>query len=89
MTVKYGDLNPATPQGADALYRRIVFAAYEACKSFDFDARDNSSLAQRDACVHQAIAAAVTKVGQPALLAVYNTKHREHLPAPEAVAQTH
>ena len=86
--VKFGDLTPASPQGAASLYRRIVAAAYEVCRSFDRDSRDNSALAQRDACVHEATARAVTRVGQPELIAIYNENHREHLPVAVAVAQT-
>jgi UrcA family protein len=87
--VKFGDLTPASPQGATTLYRRIVSAAYEVCKSFGRDSRDNPSLVQRDACVHEAIARAVTRVGQPELIAVYNENHREHLPLAVALAQSH
>jgi UrcA family protein len=78
--VKFGDLNLSNPQGAATLYNRIVFAAYEVCKSFDTDIRNNASQAQLDACVHRAIADAVTKVGQPELIAVYNTRNRQPLP---------
>jgi UrcA family protein len=78
--VKFGDLNLSNPQGAATLYNRIVFAAYEVCKSFDTDIRNNASQAQLDACVHRAIADAVTKVGHPELIAVYNTRNRQPLP---------
>lgn len=78
--VKFGDLNLSNPQGAATLYNRIVSAAYEVCKSFDTDIRNLSSHAQLDSCVHRAIADAVTKVGQPELIAVYNTRHRQPLP---------
>jgi len=86
--VKFGDLTPASPQGAARLYRRIVAAAYEVCRSFDRDRHDNPALAQRDACVHEATARAVARVGQPELIAIYNENHREHLPVAVAVAQT-
>jgi UrcA family protein len=78
ITVKYGDLNLSNPQGAATLYSRIVRAAHEVCElpddslSFRADAR---------ACLHKAIADAVTKVGHPELIAVYNANNREPLPA--------
>lgn len=78
--VKFGDLNLSNPQGAATLYNRIVFAAHEVCKSFDADIRDLVSHAQLNACVHMAIADAVTKVGQAELIAVYNTRNRQPLP---------
>jgi UrcA family protein len=78
--VKYGDLNLSNPQGAATLYNRIAFAAHEVCKSFDTDIRDLASQAQLNACVHRAIANAVTKVGQPELIAVYNARNRQPLP---------
>jgi len=78
--VKFGDLNLSNPQGAATLYNRIVFAAHEVCKSFDADIRDLVSHAQLTACVHMAIADAVTKVGQAELIAVYNTRNRQPLP---------
>jgi len=78
--VKFADLNLSNRQGAATLYNRIVAAAYEVCKSFDTDSRDLSSYSQLEACVHKAIADAVTKVGQPELFAVYNARHRQPLP---------
>jgi len=78
--VKFGDLNLSNPQGAATLYNRIVFAAHEVCNFFDSDIRDFASHAQLNACVHRAIADAVTKVGQAELIAVYNTRNRQPLP---------
>ena len=78
--VKFGDLNLSNRQGAATLYNRIVFAAYEVCKSFDSDIRNLASHAHLNACVHRAIADAVTKVGQAELIAVYNAGSRQPLP---------
>jgi UrcA family protein len=78
--VKFGDLNLSNPQGAATLYNRIAFAAHEVCRSFDTDLRYLPSYAQLNACVHRAIADAVTKVRQPELIAVYNARNREPLP---------
>jgi UrcA family protein len=80
--VKYGDLNVSNRQGAATLYSRIAVAAHEVCKSFDVDTnRDLGSRARLNACVHKAIAGAVTKVGQPELFAIYKAKN----PQPRAI----
>jgi UrcA family protein len=78
ITVKYGDLNLSNPQGAATLYSRIVRAANEVCGP-----PDDSLWFRSDAraCLHKAIADAVTKVGHPQLIAVYNANNREPLPA--------
>jgi UrcA family protein len=82
--VKFGDLNVSNRQGAATLYSRIVAAAGEVCN----DNRDLPYRARLHACVHKAIADAVTRVGQPELFAIYNAKnHRPH-PITVAAAQT-
>jgi UrcA family protein len=86
--VKYGDLNVANPQGAAALYNRIVAAAHQVCKSFDNDSRGLGSRPRQDACIHKATADAVSKVGKPELFAIYNAKNRQPLPIVVASAQT-
>ena len=88
VVVKFGDLNLLNPQGAATLYSRIVAAAHEVCRSFDIDSRDLAPRARRDACVHKAIADAVTKVGQPELFAIYSAKNHGPLPIIVAAAQT-
>jgi UrcA family protein len=82
--VKFGHLSLSNRQGATKLYDRIVVAANEVCKSFDTDIRDLTSQGQMLACIHKAIADAVTKVGHPELFAVYNA--RNHQPLPITVA---
>jgi UrcA family protein len=77
VTVKYGDLNVADPEGAAALYRRIVRAAEEVC---ELPQDDLGSLPAVRVCEHKAITDAVTKVGHPQLIAVYNSKNRQPLP---------
>jgi UrcA family protein len=77
LTVKYGDLNLSNPEGATILYRRIVGAAHEVC---DPPSSELSALSQTRACIDKAIADAVTKVGHPALVAIYNAKNRQPLP---------
>jgi UrcA family protein len=87
-TVKYGDLNISNPQGAAILYRRIVGAAYSVCRD-NVDSRNLESQSNLVACVHKAIADAVTKVGQPQLFAIYNSRNRQPLPITVASAQSH
>jgi UrcA family protein len=77
VTVQYGDLNIANPQGAEALYGRIARAAQQVCQMPE-DGIGN--LAEVFKCEHKAIADAVTKVGHPELIAVYNAKNRQPLP---------
>jgi len=72
--VDYGDLAVSTPKGAATLYHRIWAAAMTVCRRLDEPALASKSL--YDACVHKAIADAVTKVDQPALSALYNAKDR-------------
>ena len=86
-TVKYGDLNISNPQGAAALYRRIVAAANNVCSSYEADSRYIGSQASLNTCIHKAITDAVTKVGRPELVAVYNSKNRQPLPVTVASAK--
>jgi UrcA family protein len=88
--VKFGDLNVSNPEGAATLYRRIAAAASNVCGPYETDSwHRGSSRARVNACVHKAIADAVTKVGQPELFAIYNAKNREPLPITVADAKTH
>jgi UrcA family protein len=77
-TVKYADLNLSTSQGAAALYNRIRAAADEVCSPLNVDKLASKSRVA--ACVHKAIADAVTTVDQPTLTAVYTAKYRQPLP---------
>ena len=86
-TVKFADLNVSSPEGAAALYRRIAAAANNLCSSIVADSRYIGSQASLRACVHKAIADAVTKVGRPELFAVYNSKNSQPLPATVALAK--
>lgn len=78
MIVKYGDLNVSSPQGAAVLFARIRAAALRVCGPVDN--RDLASMTRAAACVHKAIADAVTTVGQPELFAIYNAKNSQPLP---------
>ena len=86
--VKFGDLNLSSPQGAAKLYSRIAAAADEVCRPFDINSRNLQSRARLDACVHKAIAGAVTAVGRPELFAIYNAKNPQPVPIVVATAQT-
>lgn len=77
ITVKFGDLNVSSPEGAAALYGRIRSAAQTVCSP------DSSSAPFRtafNACVHKAIADAVTKVNRMELYTVYNLHNKPALP---------
>ena len=77
ITVKYSDLDIASPSGARVLYERIRAAAQSACNYFWFNTD-----ADEARCLQNTIAKAVTKVNQPALTAVYNAKFRVSAPTP-------
>jgi UrcA family protein len=78
VVVHYADLNLASPRGANALYSRIRAAAERACRALD--GRELRSKIQMQECVTTAVADAVTKVGHPAVVAIYNAKHPSPLP---------
>ena len=86
--VKYGDLNISDAQGAATLYRRIAAAARSVCGADEIDSRRLGYRASINACVHQAIVDAVTRVGQPELVAAYNAKNRDPLPVTLAQVKT-
>jgi UrcA family protein len=70
--VQFGDLNLASPQGVERLYRRIAAAAQQVC-----DTRQGRSLTAQaldSICTKQSIARAVVAVGQPALTALHAAK---------------
>ena len=77
ITVKYADLDIASPSGARVLYQRIRAAAQSACAYFWF-----KTDADEARCLQNTIANAVTKVNEPALTAVYNAKFRTSAPPP-------
>jgi len=58
------------------------------CKPFDIDSRNLGSRTRMDACVHKAIAGAVTKVGRPELFAIYNAKNQKPVTIVVAAART-
>ena len=86
--IRYGDLNLATSLGAKVLYERIISASYAVCQSFNRDRYDNADPLALQACRKKIIADAVTKIGKPALYAVYNAKNAKPLPAPILTAES-
>jgi UrcA family protein len=84
-TVKYGDLDLSSSQGAAALYGRIQKAAGAVCwRMYDSDFAYRSDKA---ACLHRAIADAVSKVNRPELSAVYESKQAVTQPMVLAAAR--
>jgi UrcA family protein len=71
VTVKYADLNIASPSGARVLYQRIRAAAQSACSYFLFETGTDEAH-----CVRLTIERAVAKVNQPALSAIFNAKFK-------------
>src|SRR5262249_13829101 len=68
-TVKYQDLNVATPAGVEALYRRIHFAARRVCSPGNWLEELGAT-----ACAKDAEARAIQKVNLPSLTAYYRMK---------------
>jgi len=77
-TVKFGDLNISSPEGAAVLYARIKFAAKIVCSEYDSGGFEFAM--ERVVCINQAILGAVTKVNAPALSAVYSAKTGKEVP---------
>jgi UrcA family protein len=77
VTVRYGDLNLSSEQGANALYARVAYAARQVCGRSGLDARDLAAFAAERACESQAISQAVHDVHAP-LVAASFAAHRGH-----------
>jgi UrcA family protein len=72
ITVRYGDLDVSTREGASALYARINHAAHEVCAT---DEPSNVYAVQAShACVRQAVAQAAGAVHSPQLAALVSQK---------------
>lgn len=74
-TVRFADLDVSSSSGAHVLYMRILAAAQVVCSYHPF-ATDGD----KARCVRDAIAAAVTKIDQPELSAVYNANYQVQVP---------
>jgi UrcA family protein len=78
VTVKFGDLNISSPQGAAVLYGRIRAAAQTVCSPDDRSGLEFKM--QRNACIDEAILGAVARVNNSALTAVYSAKTGKEVP---------
>lgn len=85
LAVKFGDLDVSTSQGAAALYGRIHSAAYNVC--WRLSDSNEAFKSSKDACLQKVIAAAVTKVNEPALSAVFASKYGVSAPVVLAAAR--
>ena len=76
LVVHFDDLNLAHTEGVAALYKRLHVAAGEACSLPDERPLEHGRHFQ--ACVADALAAAVAKVDQPALSSYYRAQLAGH-----------
>ena len=74
-TIRYSDLNLATPEGVTALYARINRAGYDVCQSFGRDRSDLPDPLALEHCRRQIMADAVRKIDKPALYAMVNRRN--------------
>jgi UrcA family protein len=72
VTVKYGDLNLSTDEGAQRLYGRITQAARSVCETQN--GRDPKAVATSRTCESAAIARAVSDVHSPGVAATFATR---------------
>ena len=80
ITVKFGDLDVSSSQGAATLYSRIRSAALKVCSQPD-------PIWNSRSCVDKAVAEAVTKVNRPALFAVYNEHYKTSIKPNQLLSQ--
>jgi UrcA family protein len=80
ITVKFGDLDVSTSQGAASLYTRIRAAAIKVCSQPD-------PIWNSRSCVDKAVTEAVSKVNRPALFAVYNDHYKTSLKPSQLLSQ--
>jgi len=85
--VKFGDLDISHREGAVTLYSRILVAARDVC-GWDMDQVFGEAQARAQRCIVKAVADAVTAVGSPQLIVIYNAKNRQPLPVIVAKDQT-
>lgn len=77
VAVSFADLDVSTSPGAATLYGRIAAAAGKVCAIYDTDA-DPLFLqydSRHTACIHDAIARAVSQIGIHELLVVFNARN--------------
>lgn len=69
ITVRFGDLNTASPEGVKALYARLRFAADEVCTK-QFTWYPSVHWAQKD-CYRETLANVVSRLNLPRLTALH------------------
>lgn len=74
-TVRFDDLNLASPAGVQALYLRIRTAARDVCGPSEITGERAASAAWKD-CVNASVNQAVRKVDHPLLSAYYSERLR-------------
>ena len=84
--VKFADLDISSSEGSTALHRRIRSAADSVCwRMYMYDSNEAYKL-NKDTCLQEVIADAVTKVNQPALSAAFASKYSVSAPVVLAAA---
>jgi UrcA family protein len=78
ITVKYGDLNLSSPQGAATLYSRIQAAAKDGC--WQLEGPGIQATLQYNGCVDEGIVDAVNQVNSPELSTVYSAHAGKQVP---------
>ncbi len=69
VVVKYSDLNLATQDGVNHLYRRLMAAARQVCP--DAPIRDLGAMSRAEQCRNEAVARAIRQIDNPQLAALY------------------
>jgi len=72
VTVRYGDLNLARSEGAEALYARLRGAARKVCGTSDI--RDLVASNFTKLCYERALSKAVQKIDQASLAALFGSR---------------
>jgi UrcA family protein len=72
VTVRYSDLDLSSPQGALVLYKRIKFAAHEACGYTP--PQELARLARYQECVDHAVTRAIEKVKSARVSAIHEAE---------------
>jgi UrcA family protein len=72
ITIKYSDLNLATPSAVEVLYRRVTMAAKEVCNQGQ--SRELARQVAADRCVDEAVSRAIDQIDVPQLNALYRAK---------------
>jgi UrcA family protein len=74
VAVKFGDLNLATQNGADAMLQRISHAALEACGASSFSIPDYRWATKRSGCYRGSVDRAVATLAAPGVTRLYEQR---------------